>query len=130
MNIKSPHVRESGKFFSWGVRNHGNLCLWNRKSWALESGIQFKKSRIPLTIKIQYPSSTDKDLNPESTAWYPESKTVVDCWIPFFNMPPCVFTLSVSVMFLFSLHSSKGGTEFRCLHVCFISPFSFRGIRE
>ena len=42
------------------------------ESWALESG-------IPLTIEIQNPSSTNKDWNPESTAWNPESNTVLDC---------------------------------------------------
>ena len=35
------------------------------QSWALESGIQFKESGIPLTIRIQNPSSTEKK-NPES----------------------------------------------------------------
>ena len=34
------HVRESG--------NGENFCLWNPESWALESGIQLKESRIPL----------------------------------------------------------------------------------
>ena len=41
----SPHVRESGF----------------RISWALESGIQLKESGIPLTIRIQNLSSTDKE---------------------------------------------------------------------
>lgn len=40
------HVRKSG------FRNPGNFCLWNLKSRALESGIQLKGSRIPLTIGI------------------------------------------------------------------------------
>ena len=30
------------------------------QSWALESGIQFKESGIPLTIRIQNPSSIKK----------------------------------------------------------------------
>ena len=34
------HVRES--------RTGENFCLWNPESWALESGIQLKESRIPL----------------------------------------------------------------------------------
>ena len=42
-------------------------------SWALESGIQFKESGIPLTIGIQNPSSTDKDWNPVSGIWNLES---------------------------------------------------------
>ena len=62
----SPHVRE------WGHRNPWNSCLWNSESWALES----RNSGIPLTIGIQYPSSTDKDWNPRSVAWNPGSKTV------------------------------------------------------
>ena len=41
------------------------------------------ESGIPLTIRIRNPSSTEKDLessnwNPESTAWIPESKSVLD----------------------------------------------------
>ena len=65
------------------------MCFASRKgiripeSWALESGLQLKESGIPLTIRIQNPSSTDKETesstwNPESKAWNPESKTVLD----------------------------------------------------
>ena len=58
-----------------GIRNleSGNFiwCRWNTESWALESGIQLKESRIPLTIRIQNPSSTDK----ESGIQYQESGT-------------------------------------------------------
>ena len=39
----------------------------------VESGIQLKDTGIGLTI-----SSIDKDWNPKSTAWNPESKTVLD----------------------------------------------------
>ena len=43
-----------------GIRNPGKLgSMWKAKSWALESGIQFKKSRIPLKIGIQNPNSPD-----------------------------------------------------------------------
>ena len=52
----SPHVRESE------FRKRGNFCLWNPKSWALESGIQLKESEIQLPIEIQNLSSTDKRL--------------------------------------------------------------------
>ena len=38
-----------------------NFCLWDPKSWALESVIQLKKSGIPPTITIRNPSSTDKE---------------------------------------------------------------------
>ena len=55
-----------------GFRYPWNLCLWNPESWALESGIQPKESRIPLTIETQNPSFSDKDWNP------PKSKAVLD----------------------------------------------------
>ena len=57
------HVRESE------FRNQGNFCLWyqnpgiflwNLDSWVLESKTRLKESGIPLTIRIQNPSSTDK----------------------------------------------------------------------
>jgi len=35
--------------------------LWNPESWALESGIQLKESRIPIKIEIQDLSSTEKE---------------------------------------------------------------------
>ena len=70
----SPHTRES-EFW-----NPGNFCLWNPRSWVLESGIHLKESGILLTIRIQNPSSTDKYWNRESTAWNSESKNVLDCF--------------------------------------------------
>ena len=66
-----------------GLRNPGNFCLWNLKSWALESGIQIKEYGIQLTIGIPNLTSTEK--NPESSTWNPESpsanpesKTILD----------------------------------------------------
>ena len=56
----SRHVRVSGFQKTWDE----TFCVWNLESWAFESGIQLKESRIPLTIEIQNPSSTDKDWNP------------------------------------------------------------------
>ena len=44
------------------------FCQWNPESRALESGIQLKESGIQVALT--------KD--PESTAWNPESKTVLD----------------------------------------------------
>ena len=41
-------------------RNPRKFCLWNPKSWALESGIQLEESGIPLKTGIHYPSFTDK----------------------------------------------------------------------
>ena len=72
----SRHVRVSG------FRNPRIFCLWipeTEKFFFVKSGIlgfgiwniQLKESRIPLTIKMQNPSSTDK-------YWNPESKTVLD----------------------------------------------------
>ena len=50
------------------ILNLGNHCLWNPESWALESGIQLKESRIPLTISYDWnpesTKSTDKAQNP------------------------------------------------------------------
>ena len=40
------------------------------QSWALESGIQFKESGIPLTIRIQNPSSTEKKIRNQSVLDY------------------------------------------------------------
>ena len=41
------------KFCWWDPRS-GIFYLWNLESWALESRIQPKKSRIPLTTDIQF----------------------------------------------------------------------------
>ena len=103
------------------------------ESWTLESEIQFKESRITLTSGIQNLSSKNKDWNP--VPGIPNRRRGVQNrrlyhWISFFNMPPCTFILSVPVMFLFLLHSSKNRTEFRWLHVSFISPLSFRNIKQ
>lgn len=55
LKCNSPQVRLSG---FWNLES---FCFWNRKSWALETGIQHKESGIPLTIGIGDPSSTDKE---------------------------------------------------------------------
>ena len=64
--------------------NHFRIATWNKAPWKgtripvsvkvlpVESGIQPKESRIPVTIETQNPTFTDKDWNP------PESKTVLD----------------------------------------------------
>ena len=57
----SKGIRE---IFACGIQNLGNFSFWNMELWALESGIQLKDSRIPLTIRILNQSSTDKDWNP------------------------------------------------------------------
>ena len=67
-------------------RNLGNFCLWNPEYCALDSGIQLKETRITLMIAIRNTSSIDKESripnpvpwNPESTAWNPETKIVLD----------------------------------------------------
>ena len=43
-----------------GFWNLANFLVWNPESWGLESGIQLKEFRMPLTTGIQNPSSTDK----------------------------------------------------------------------
>ena len=76
----SVNVRESI------FRNLGNFCLWNPEYYALDSGIQLKETRITLMIAIQNTSSIDKESripnpvpwNPESTAWDPETKIVLN----------------------------------------------------
>ena len=45
--------------FACEIWNVELFFLWNMKSWVLESGIQLKESRIPLTIRIRNASSTD-----------------------------------------------------------------------
>ena len=47
--------------------------------WALESGIQLMKSRIPRMIGIQL-SSSDKESRIQHLESSPESKTVLDCF--------------------------------------------------
>ena len=42
--------------------------MWNRESWALESGIELEEYLFP----------QKKKWNLESTAWNPETKTVLD----------------------------------------------------
>ena len=63
MAESSPHVRECE------FQNPGKFGLW-----ILESGIQLKESGILLTIEIQNPSSTDKDLNPVPGIWNPRKR--------------------------------------------------------
>ena len=44
--IPGPYLREPG------FQDPGNFLLWNLESWALQSGIQLKKSGTPLTIAM------------------------------------------------------------------------------
>ena len=55
----------------------GTLCMWNPESWALESAIQLKESRILLTIGLSNPSSIDNEFGIHSES-NPESKFVLD----------------------------------------------------
>ena len=77
----SPHEKESR------FRKLGNFYLFYLKILIMESRIQLKESRIPLTtIGIRNPSSTDKYWNPvqSRSTWNPEytacmeSNTVLD----------------------------------------------------
>ena len=58
---KVIRIPECGKFCLWNPESSENSFLWNWKSWTWESGIQLKKSGIPLTIEIRNPSSTNKE---------------------------------------------------------------------
>ena len=58
---KVIRIPESRKFCLWNPESSENLFLWNWKSWTRESGIQLKKSGIPLTIDIRNPTSTNKE---------------------------------------------------------------------
>ena len=51
------------EIFVCGIRNTGKFGMWHPESWVLESRIQHKESRIPLTI-IGFTDKTDKDWNP------------------------------------------------------------------
>ena len=65
------------------LRNPGNSCFWNQKSWNFKSVIQLKESRSPLAIGIWNPSFTDK----ESVIHYLESgirnleSRILDCLV-------------------------------------------------
>ena len=71
---KVIRIPESGKFCLWNPESSKNSFLWNWKSWTWESGIQLKKSWIPLTTEIRNPSSTNK----ESKIYCLESR-IQDC---------------------------------------------------
>ena len=72
------------------MRNSGNFGLWNPESTALESGIQLMESGIPNRIlKSGFQPLRESGIhgcgirnpqtwNPKSTAWNPESNTLLD----------------------------------------------------
>ena len=73
------------------IRSPGNFCLWNLKSWALESGIQLKRSGIPQTTRIRNLSSTDKESGIQyldSGIHSVESKNPRLSWIPLHEAIP------------------------------------------
>ena len=82
------YIRESR------FRKPRKFCLWNLESRSLESGILF-------TIGIKNPSSFDKTWNPKSTAWNPESKTVLD-FLPF------PYVQLITIQFVHELSSWTG----------------------
>ena len=67
------------KFCSWDPRS-GIFYWWNPESWALESRIQTKKSKIPLTTDTQFhlPRLESGTWNPECKVCNPEPRTVLD----------------------------------------------------
>ena len=70
-------ILESGTFLLMESGIREKICLWNPESWGLESRIQLHESAIPQYSindwNPEFKSSTDKDWNPESTAWNTES---------------------------------------------------------
>ena len=71
------HVKDSG---FW---NPERFCLWYPEFWALESGIQLTESNQLMTaiqiLKIIPRTKTGiHNLNLESIAWDPESKTTLN----------------------------------------------------
>ena len=77
-----PHVGNpnSGiwQIFAWGIRNPRKFCRLNPKYWTLES-------RIPIKIRIQNPSSIEKDWNPVPGIGNPRGgiQNPRLCWILF-----------------------------------------------
>ena len=65
-----------------------DIFAWNPKSWVLESGKQLKESGMPLMMGIRNLSFNDKSQeswtwNSESTAWNPESESVLILGFPY-----------------------------------------------
>ena len=111
----SPHVRESG---FW---NPGNFCLWNRESkkillvesGILGSGIRNTAQRIGNpTINDGSPESKlywqrlgSSTWNPEPTAFFPESKTVLNSVTWRGHNRNFLFSLSIFQHNMFSMFS-------------------------
>ena len=69
-------------------RNLANFCLWDPKSWVMETGIQLKPSGIPLAIVVRNPISANKEsgiqllvswihlVQSRILAWWVEKKTM------------------------------------------------------
>ena len=83
----STQVREYGfrnpRLFACEIRYPRNFCLQNQESWALESGIQLKESgihrRLVSGIQVSWTKNPESSTgSQESTAWNPESKTLLD----------------------------------------------------
>ena len=61
LHVRQSEFRNPGNF-ACGIQNHPRICSWGIGNPGLrESGIQLKKSWIPLTIKIRNSSSTNKE---------------------------------------------------------------------
>ena len=69
---------EIREIFAFGFQNPQKFRLSNPESLALESGIQLKESGIPLTTKFRWQRLESSTWDPESTAWNPQSKNVLD----------------------------------------------------
>ena len=73
-----PNRTEIREIFAFGFQNPQKFHLSNPESLALESGIQLKESGIQLTTKFRWQRLESSTWDPESTAWNPQSKNVLD----------------------------------------------------
>ena len=76
--------------------------MWNPESWALESRIHLKESRIPLMIEIQNPGFTYKEWKPVTAIrnpWHGIENSRVS-WIPLHEATLVIGHLHVGVILL------------------------------
>ena len=74
--IKGIRIPESGTIFACKSCESGKFECRKAEPWALESGKQFKESRIPLTIGILSPSFTDKESGIHYSVIYGEESSL------------------------------------------------------
>ena len=76
----TPSKGLNPRIFCWWDPRSGIFYWWNLESWALESRIQTKKSRIPVTTDTQFhlPRLESGTGNPECKVCNPEPTAVLD----------------------------------------------------